>query len=84
MQTIITKYHGPGNVRASRCSATAAGGTRVYLEWDAALHIEANHNLAAIALARKFGWSGKMHSGLLPDGSRVYIFDNGSDALEVK
>jgi len=84
MQTIHTKYVGPGNVRGSRVIATAAGGTKVTLGWASELDSSANHDRAARALAVKLGWSGRFHSGGLKDGSRVYVFDNGDDVLVVK
>jgi hypothetical protein len=84
MQTIRTKYIQPGNVRGSRVSATAAGGSRVIIEWDDALNFSANHEAAVRALCAKLKWSGRFHGGGLKDGSQVWVFDNGDDALIVK
>lgn len=65
MQAIITKFHGPTNVRGSRVSATAEAG-RVILDWDHALNPDDNHKSAAMALAAKFKWDGHYVGGHLP------------------
>jgi hypothetical protein len=62
LQAIVTRYHGPGNVRGARVSARCEAG-RLTLPWDHALNAEDNHRAAAEALARKFGW--------LPEGGRL-------------
>jgi hypothetical protein len=71
-QAIVTKYHGPGNVRGSRVKATASAGA-ITLGWDDALGDDANHAAAALALCETFGWEGDYFSGGLPDGSRVWV-----------
>lgn len=72
MQAIVTKYHGPGNVRGSRVSATAQAG-RVVIEWDDRLHFEPNHELAAKKLCAKFNWPNEIIGGQLPDGRFVWV-----------
>ena len=67
-QAIVTKYHGPGNVRGSRIKATAAAGS-VTVHYDHALNIEQNHAAAAAALANKYGWGGCWYMGGMPDDS---------------
>lgn len=64
-QAIVTKYHGPTDARGFRVSATAEAG-RVYLEWDAALNTEQNHQRAALALSHKLGWSPNLVGACLP------------------
>jgi len=54
-QAIVTKYLGPTNYRGARVKATAQAGS-VTLSWDHALGIDENHDAAAMALAKKFGW----------------------------
>lgn len=72
-QAIVTKYHGPTNSRSARVSATAEAG-KVTLSWDHALDREDNHSAAALALAQKFGWDGKLAGGGLPGGGYVFVF----------
>lgn len=77
MQSIVTKYHGPGNLRGSRISATASGGGgRVSVAYSHRLNAEENHDAAARALALKMGWRGQMVRGALKSG-HVYVFADG-------
>jgi len=69
-QAIVTRYHGPTNVRGSRVKATAEAGS-VTLSWDDALDSYANHAAAAMALANKFGWGGIWYGGGTTNG---YVF----------
>lgn len=69
MQTIITKYHGPTNVRGSRVSAQASGnGVKVTLSYDHALNSEGNHMAAAQALMDKLDWCGHYVGGHTKNG----------------
>lgn len=70
-QAIVTKYHGPGNVRGSRVKATAAAGS-VILGWDDRLNVEENHKAAAKVLAEKFGWRGCWVGGAMPGAGYVF------------
>lgn len=72
MQAITTKFHGPGNVRGSRVSATAEAG-RISLEWDHRLNPDENHKAAAVAFARKFGWKGTLVGGHLPKSNSSHM-----------
>ena len=56
MKTIETKYHGPGERRGSRVSASDSDGNRVMLTWDNSINSEENHAGAALALCHKMGW----------------------------
>jgi hypothetical protein len=77
MQAIVTKYFGPGNVRGSRVKATCQAGS-ITLPWDDSLHRDANHLVAAKALATKMGWNyAEWHSAGLPDGSHVWVCADG-------
>lgn len=83
MKAIVTKFHGPGNVKGSRYSATDTDGNRVVLSADHALSGEDNHDRAAVALCRKMGWTqhGLVRGGIT--GGNVYCFDHDSNRLEV-
>jgi hypothetical protein len=74
MKAIVTKYHGPSNVRGSRYSATAEGGNRVIVSADDRIGNEENHAAAALALCNKLAWRGELVSGGLPDGHTVFVF----------
>lgn len=71
-QAIVTKYHGPTNLRGSRIVARSQAGAKI-VSYDHSLNAEDNHKAAAKALATKLGWSGHWSGGGLPDG-RGYAF----------
>lgn len=82
MKAIITKYHGPGNVRGSRYSASDGNHNRITLHADDSLDSDGNHNAAAIALCVKMGWTDSpLMSGTLGAGSRVYVFDQHANRV---
>lgn len=68
MQAIVTKYHGPTNVKGSRISATSASGQRVIVGYDHSLSLEENHMAAAQALCIKLNWSSSFVTGGTKDG----------------
>ena len=68
MQAIVTKYLGPTNSRGARVKATCQAGSKT-IPWDDALDVDANHDKAALALARQLGWSMRFYRGGAPDGS---------------
>jgi hypothetical protein len=68
MQAIMTKYHGPGNVRGARLSAMSEDGIRVYVDYPDQLNGPTCHWQAAAALCRKLGWSGRYIAGATPGG----------------
>lgn len=73
-QAIMTKYLGPTNTMGARVRATAGAGS-VTVAWDHGLSVEKNHDRAAKALAKKFGWTGRLEGGGLPSGDgNVYVF----------
>ena len=74
MKAIVTKYHGPSNVRGTRYSATAEGGNRVIISSDDRLGFEANHSSAALELCKRLNWRGELVSGCLPTGDYVFVF----------
>lgn len=73
MKTIETKYHGPGNVRGSRYSATDCGDHKVFVSTDHALNSDENHKAAATALRDKLGWKEQMIGGNTKAGM-VWVF----------
>lgn len=77
-QAIVTKYFGPTNHRGARVKASAQAGS-LTIPWDHALNSDQNHENAAVALAKKYGWLNprtydggtflpRLHGGGMPDG----------------
>lgn len=86
MQSIITKYHGPGNVRGARISATATGGIGRYYPYDHAVTADCNHRFAAIRLAEELNWSGHWVGGVLNDkGAEIWVreWEDKRDSFDV-
>jgi hypothetical protein len=77
-QAIITKFHGPTNVKGSRYSARANAG-RIILNSDHSVDYQRNHILAAQALAKKLGWKGVWSGGGLPNGGGFVFVTADSD-----
>lgn len=75
--TIITKFHGPTNVKGARYSAADQNGHRITLAMDHELSDCQNHDRAALALCLKMGWTDdvRMVRGHLKGSSNVYVFD---------
>ncbi len=73
MQAITTKYHGPGNSRGARISATSASGQRIYISYPYDLSDIHVHAKAALALCAKLGWEGDLFGGGSQDGY-VFVF----------
>lgn len=82
MKAILTRFHGPSNVKGSRISAQAEKGQRVTIPVDPALNIDANHMLAARVLRTKMGWSGKLIGGTLGSGDMCWVFSAGSPSTK--
>ena len=90
MQAIITKFHGPTNVRGSRYSATCERG-RIIVSADHSLTSDENHLAACAALVAKFvkedncdgryntppesnPWNKPRAFGTLPDGTGAHVY----------
>ena len=75
MQTITTKFIGPSNTRGARVRATTASGKSHTVPYD---HETGNksHDVAALGLARKLGWSGSLIEGDTRVG-KVFVFSDG-------
>ena len=80
MKAIRTKYHGPGNVRGSRFSATTGEqGQKVFVSYDYGMNSDKNHAKAARHLADKFNWKDRLIGGGFPDGTMVWVFASSQD-----
>lgn len=73
-KAVVTKYHGPSNVRGSRYSATDGDGNRVIVGALDNLNSEDNHKRAALALCEKMGWDGTLVGGYLHKNSCVFVW----------
>lgn len=74
MKAIMTKYHGPGNVRGSRIIARDGDGNRITATYDDSLTSDQNHQAAAWLLCKKMNWTGAFESGWLCAGTHVHVF----------
>jgi hypothetical protein len=74
MQAIVTKFHGPGNVRGSRVSARADAGS-ITVGWNHSKNVGDNHAAAALALLQKLGWDGRWIGGGLPGSGFAFVCD---------
>lgn len=87
MFAITTKWAGPTNSRGSRIIATADWGDhkhRLTVAWNYAHNVDRNHQLAAMALARKLGWHGQWVGGELEHGFAFVRTFAGEFAFEVE
>lgn len=79
-QAIITKYIGPTNIKGGRIKAMTGNGKHsLTIGYP---HESSNpHAVAAVALARKLGWTGALIEGGTATGS-VFVFADG-DAFTI-
>jgi len=82
MKAIITKYHGQGNVRGPRISASDMDGNRVSIPYPDHLPSDKAHNLAAITLCNKMNWHGTVYGGGIKSGN-VYVFADEREKFAV-
>ena len=75
MKAILTKYHGPGNIKGSGITAKDSDGNRAHVGYDDSLSSYANHYAAACALCDKLNWNGKgsLVGGGIKDGM-AFVF----------
>lgn len=80
MKAIYTKYLCCTNHHGSRIKASDSDGNTVTIPYD---HAARNpHALAAVALCRKLGWTGRLMPGAVgPDQVFVFVYD--ADIIEV-
>jgi hypothetical protein len=76
MKAILTKYHGPGNVKGSRISAFDLDGNRATVSLDHALDSDDNHRRAALALCEKMDWAGVLVGGAIRGGYAFTFCDD--------
>jgi uncharacterized protein YjhX (UPF0386 family) len=72
MKAIITKYVRATGGRVARIRASAEGVKSITCIYN--YGSDTPHADAALALARKLGWTGTLVSGELPDGREVFCF----------
>jgi len=76
MATMVVSYLPPTNARGARVSAKLSSGKGISIPWDHALSEGENFDVAAAALAKKWGWGGegmKFYRGGLKGGAVVYV-----------
>ena len=74
MKAIVTKYHGPGNVRGARYSATDNDGNRVSVQASDVLNSDQNHRAACRKLCLTMGWAGTLVQGALLGVGQVFVW----------
>ncbi len=80
MTTIITRYIGPTNYKGARIVADAGMKRRVTVSFD---HGARNaHQVAALALCKKFGWKGTLVEGGMEHGN-AYVFLDDSAIVNI-
>lgn len=73
MKAILTRYHGPSNVKGARISATA-GKNRVFISYPHELSGDEPHRMAAYALRDKMNWKGELIGGGFENGDMAWVF----------
>ena len=77
MQAITTRYLGPTNYRGARVKASAGtyreSVTIPYSYGDQRMDEDA-HAAAALLLARKLGWPGRLVCGEVEAGHKVWVY----------
>ena len=71
MKAIVTTYRGPTDTRGSSITARAEGVRPVRVPYPYDLDVDAAHEFAAHALMKRYGWTGRIIGGGLPDGRSV-------------
>jgi hypothetical protein len=82
MKAIFTKYLPCTDTKNSRIKAFAEGVGSVTIGYPHEFHGEKAHAQAALALARKIGWTGTLLGGGGPENFPGYVFvfeDSRSD-----
>lgn len=77
MQAIMTKYLGPTNNRGSRIKAYTESGLSITIPYPHERNQGADaHSVAALALAKRAGWTGDLIAGAT-DRGYVFVFRHG-------
>lgn len=64
MQAIRTRYHGHTNSKCSSIRAKSCGGFTQIVPYDDELSMDRNHEIAALLLCERLGWTHYMEAGL--------------------
>lgn len=78
MKAISTRYSGPTNTRGSRIVASAEGVSSVSIPLDYEKDLYEAHEKAALALCKKYGWSGRLIGGGTKKGYCWVFADSAS------
>lgn len=71
-QAIVTKFLPTTNTKPGRVKATCQARSLI-VSWDHGLDVDANHSVAAQALATAMGWGGTWHGGAMPSGGYAFV-----------
>jgi hypothetical protein len=74
MKAITCKYFGPTNTKGSRIWAQAEGVKSLSIPYPHELSGDDVYAAAALALARRQGWTGNLIAGGTHDGKTVFVF----------
>jgi hypothetical protein len=74
MKAIITKYHGPSNMKGSYISAKAEGVKAIKVPFDYSLDDYARHEKAALELCTKYNWGNSILGGGIDSDSMAWVF----------
>lgn len=81
MKAIVTKYVGPTNTRGARIVASDGDGNKATVSYQYESSAEAAHKAAAVALAKKMGWSTKLCGGGIRNGY-AFVFTDSCGKLD--
>lgn len=62
MLAIRTRYYAQTNTRSARITASSKGG-KLTVRYNHDLDLDENHRAAALALAKKLGWTRWLYAG---------------------
>lgn len=82
MKAIVTKYHGPTNVKGARMSASDMDGKRVIRSYRHDMNSEDNHKYIAQELCIKMKWSGTLYMGAIK-GGYAHVFRTEHDGYSI-
>lgn len=80
MQSILTKYLGPGGKRGARMMARISSGARtIFRPYNHELTATGNHKAVAQELAALVDWPYRFIEGSLgKDGHSIFVIDDGT------
>jgi len=84
MTSIRTKYLAPTDRRGARIKADAGLGRTTTIAYRYDLDHEGRHDAAALALCRKFKWTGRLARGGTENGcAYVFLTDEDADVVTI-